>query len=169
MLLLLVFLLLITSARPSGFVASDSDLVPAANATVSFVATVIATSTADNCRFFTVKMTAFKKENAESSYETFHAVCIMAPEVRWGKLKLPSVNAAIQVMGNASSVLGFYASLIPYRGVDWVWYSWEGKMLLRFATAAVISPGSEVTCRGSIASGGHSNHFGHSTVSQTAV
>ncbi|KAN0081965.1 hypothetical protein V8E54_003263 [Elaphomyces granulatus] len=44
-------------------------------------------------------MTAFKKENAESSYETFHAVCIMAPEVRWGKLKLPSVNAAIQVMG----------------------------------------------------------------------
>ncbi|KAN0087366.1 hypothetical protein V8E54_001054 [Elaphomyces granulatus] len=35
-------------------------------------------------------------------------------------------------------------------GVDWGWYSREGKMLLRFATAAVLSPGSEVTCGASV-------------------
>ncbi|KAN0074337.1 hypothetical protein V8E54_008274 [Elaphomyces granulatus] len=55
------------------------------NASLSFVATVIASSTADGCRSFTAKITAYKQNSdAESGYETFHAVCIIAPDVRWG-------------------------------------------------------------------------------------
>jgi hypothetical protein len=70
------------------------------NASLSFVTTVIA---ADGCRSFTAKITAYKQNSdAESGYETFHAVCIIAPDVRWGNMKLPSVNACLQLMGNAS-------------------------------------------------------------------
>jgi hypothetical protein len=93
----------IDAVTKMGIGLSDSDLARASNASLSFVATVIATSTADGCRSFTAKITAYKQNsNAESAYETFHAVCIMAPDVRWGNMKLPSVNACLQLIGNPS-------------------------------------------------------------------
>ncbi|KAN0083678.1 hypothetical protein V8E54_002766 [Elaphomyces granulatus] len=95
----------------STLTAFESILAPAGNATLSFVAAVIATSTADGRRSFTFKITAYKQNgNGESAYETFHAVCAMAPDVRWGTVKLPPVNAYLQLMGNTS----FYSCFLRF-------------------------------------------------------
>ncbi|KAN0083599.1 hypothetical protein V8E54_002687 [Elaphomyces granulatus] len=75
------------------------------NASVSFVGRVIATDTTDGCRFFSVQVTAFKhRDNGGSGYETFHLVCLMAPDIRWGRVKFPSVNLYVQAMGE---IIGF--------------------------------------------------------------
>ena len=84
---------------------------PPQNASVSFVGKVIATNTADGCRFFSVQVTAFKhRDNGESGYETFHLVCLMAPDIRWGRTRFPSVNSYVQAMGNAS----YYSSFLCF-------------------------------------------------------
>ncbi|KAN0066777.1 hypothetical protein V8E54_010020 [Elaphomyces granulatus] len=78
---------------------------PPQNASVSFVGRVIATKTAGGRRFFSVQVTAFKpRDNGESSYETFHLVCLMAPDIRWGRVKFPSMNSYVQAMGE---IIGF--------------------------------------------------------------
>jgi hypothetical protein len=91
------------------------------NASVSFVGRVIAMDTTDGCRFFSVQVTAFKhRDNGGSGYETFHLVCLMAPDIRWGRVKFPSVNSYVQAMGNASIIPAFCASLTPYRRNYWL-------------------------------------------------
>jgi len=82
---------------------SDSAMAvqPAQNANLCFVAKVIATDTTNGCRFFVAQITAYRhKDNGEAVYETFHVACIMAPEVRWGRVRSPSVNSYIQAMGD---------------------------------------------------------------------
>ena len=84
---------------------------PPQNASVSFVGRVIATKTAGGCRFFSVQVTACKhRDSGESSYETFHLVCLMAPDIRWGRVKFPSMNSYVQAMGNAS----YYSSFLCF-------------------------------------------------------
>ncbi|KAN0087320.1 hypothetical protein V8E54_001008 [Elaphomyces granulatus] len=93
---------------PSALFTSDDAAIPSQNATVSFVAKVIATSSTDGCRFFTTLMTAFKQsENNERVYETFHVICLMAPDSRWERVRFPSINNYAQVMGD---VIGFTIS-----------------------------------------------------------
>ena len=87
---------------------------PPQNASVSFVGRVIATKTAGGRRFFSVQVTAFKpRDNGESSYETFHLVCLMAPDIRWGRVKFPSMNSYVQAMGNASNYSSFLCFADP--------------------------------------------------------
>jgi hypothetical protein len=94
------------STCPSALFTSDDAAIPSQNATVSFVAKVIATSSTDGCRFFTTLMTAFKQsENNERVYETFHVICLMAPDSRWERVRFPPVNN--YALGNSSFRLSF--------------------------------------------------------------
>ncbi|KAN0066776.1 hypothetical protein V8E54_002684 [Elaphomyces granulatus] len=75
------------------------------NACISFVGKVISANTVDGCRFFSVQVTTFKPGvNNELGYETFHLVCLMAPHIRWRRVRLPSVDSYVQAMGE---IVGF--------------------------------------------------------------
>jgi len=88
--------------------SSDDGAIPSQNAAVSLVARVLATSSIDGFRFFTTQLTAFKQRDDDGPvYETFHVICIMAPDTRWGKVRFPAVNSYAQVMGD---VIGFATS-----------------------------------------------------------
>jgi hypothetical protein len=81
---------------------------------LSTIPKIIATNTTDACRFFSVQVTAFKhRDNGESGYETFHLECLMAPNVRWGRTRFPSVNSYVQAMGNTSYSFSFLCFTDP--------------------------------------------------------
>jgi hypothetical protein len=104
-----------TYSCPGDHTAVDyHEKCPPQNASVSFVGKVIATNTTDACRFFSVQVTAFKhRDNGESGYETFHLECLMAPNIRWGRTRFPSVNSYVQAMGNTSYSSSFLCFTDP--------------------------------------------------------